>query len=145
MLYDLSTDVGRSRFERKVKISLEKGALVEFVEKKPIASPPQKNYLHLILGYFALETGYSLDYVKRNYFKATCSPDIFVTEVNDGILGKKVKVLRSVNECTVEEMTTAIERFRNWSSEQAGIYLPEPHEDRFLNEIRFELNKNVWI
>lgn len=145
MLYDLSTDIGRERLQRKLRVALENGALIDFTEKKSLSSPSQKNYLHLILGYFAMEVGVSLDYAKRNYFKATCSPDIFILDEEDKLLGKRVKWLKSTNECTTEEMVLAIERFRNWSSETAGVYLPEPNEEGFLNEIRIEMSKNVYL
>jgi hypothetical protein len=39
-------------------------------------------------------------------------------------------------------MTTAIERFRNWSSQEAGVYLPSPDEREFLREIEMEIYRN---
>lgn len=140
MLYDLTTEIGKSRLRKRVSDAIDKGALVDFTEKKPLTTPPQQNYLHLLLGYFALETGNALDYVKRTYFKAHCSPDIFIVEQYDEILGKSTKSLRSVTDCTTEEISIAIERFRNWSSSTAEIYLPDANEDKFLNEIRYEMD-----
>lgn len=40
---------------------------------------------------------------------------------------------------TTAEMTTAIERFRNWSSAEAGVYLPSPDEQAFLQSIEIEM------
>jgi hypothetical protein len=39
-------------------------------------------------------------------------------------------------------MTTAIERFRNWSSAVAGIYLPSANEQEFLIHIRQIVEEN---
>lgn len=39
-------------------------------------------------------------------------------------------------------MTTAIERFRNYSVAQAGIYLPAPNENQFLIHIQQEIERN---
>ena len=33
-------------------------------------------------------------------------------------------------------MTIAVDRFRDWSSIESGIYLPSPNETEFLKEIR---------
>jgi len=39
-------------------------------------------------------------------------------------------------------MTLSIQRFRDWSSSVAGIYLPDTNETKFLNEIMIEESKN---
>lgn len=141
MLYDLSKEIDKSKFKARCDSALEKGSLVDFTEKREITNP-QKNYLHLILGYFALETGNTLEYVKDIYFKRQCNKDIFIIEKEDKLIGKTIKYIRSVMDLDTTESSLAIERFRNWSSTTANIYLPEPNEDRFLNEIRIEIDKN---
>lgn len=142
MLYDLNKQIERERFNRRVGSLLEKeDVIVELTEKKDITRN-QKSYLHCILGYFALETGNTIEYVKKQYFKILCNSDIFVTEKQDAILGRSVKDLRSVSSLDTSETTIAISKFRNWSSETCGIYLPEPNEDRFLREISIEIDKN---
>lgn len=142
MLYDLSTEIGKSRFNKRVGDLVIKGAMVDLTEKKPLITVPQNNYLHLLLGYFALETGNTLEYVKETYFKRTCNTEIFVAEREDDILKRKVKILRSSSSLDTSETTLAIQRFRDWSSSEVGIYLPEPNEDKFLNEIRVEMDRN---
>lgn len=142
MLYDLSTEIGKSRVNKRVGDLVGKGAMVDLTEKKPLITVPQNNYLHLLLGYFALETGNTLEYVKETYFKRTCNAEIFVAEREDDILKRKVKILRSSSSLDTSETTLAIQRFRDWSSSEVGIYLPEPNEDKFLNEIRVEMDRN---
>jgi hypothetical protein len=141
MLYDLSKEIDKSKFKTRCESALEKGSLVDFTDKKE-SSNPQKNYLHLILGYFAIETGNTLEYVKDVYFKRECNKDIFIREREDRLTEKKVKYIRGTMDLDSAELSLAIDRFRNWSSTTANIYLPEPNEDRFLNEIRIEIDKN---
>ena len=88
---------------------------------------------------FAIETGYSVECVKQNFFKMKCNENIFVQSV-DGILGTEIS-LRSSADLTKEEMTTAIERFRNWSAKN-GYYLPEPDETETLKRIAVEQSKS---
>ena len=42
---------------------------------------------------------------------------------------------------TTEEMTEAIERFRNWASKEVGIYLPAPHEHELLIQMAIETQR----
>ena len=46
------------------------------------------------------------------------------------------------NDKNTGEMTLAIERFRDWASQEAGIYLPEPHETEMLEQIEIEIKKH---
>ena len=88
-----------------------------------------------------LPNGYSLDEVKLDYFKKTCNRDLFERKkVNKQ--GYEITYMRSSSELTTGEMTTAIERFRNYSSAQAGIYLPAPNENQFLIHIEQEIQRN---
>lgn len=105
--------------------------VVEVKKRFPQRSSNQNRYLHVILGYFASQTGYSLDEVKQDWFKRHCNSEIFVRErVN--ARGKVVKYLRSSADLTTAEMTLAVERFRNWSAAEGQIYLPAPNEEQFL-------------
>jgi hypothetical protein len=106
----------RVRFERLCT----KGATVELTEKKPLRSIPQNRYLYLILGWFALQYGETRDYVKQEFFKRTVNPDIFVYERINHKTGEIREALRSSRELDTRQMTIAIERFRDWSSKEAG-------------------------
>ena len=139
MLYDLGCILDRSRFKSRCNILYRKGCVVELTEKSQ-RTPAQNRYLHLILGWFALEYGETLDYVKREYFKRLVSPDLFVFRKDDRFLGE-TEVLRSTRDLTKEQLTIAITRFRDWSSREAGIYLPEANEDEFLRAVEVELSR----
>ena len=139
MLYDLGSILDRSRFKSRCNILYGKGCVVELTEKSR-RTPAQNRYLHLILGWFALEYGETLDYVKQEYFKRLVNPDLFVTRKEDRFLGE-TEVLRSTRDLTKEQLTVAISRFRDWSSREAGIYLPEANEDEFLRAVEVELSR----
>jgi hypothetical protein len=145
MNYDLNIQIDRERFKRRVNALYAAKKLVELKEYKPQRTDRQNRYLHVILGEFAMETGCTLDWVKREYFKKICNPSIFLIKKQDKYAGD-VEFLRSSAELTTEEMTTAIERFRNWSVAEAGIYLPAPNEHEYLDAIEREMQyKKEWL
>ena len=133
MFYDLSIPAGvqsaRSRFDflvaQKKKISL--------VEKRRKRTYRQNRYLYLLLGFFSIETGYTLEESKQIYKKA--SPDIYFYTKN------KRPFVRSSADLDTKEMTLSIERFRNYSSEKGGIYLPSPNETEFLENIENQMER----
>ena len=141
MLYDLSNPLQAEQFKTRSALLVKNGKIVELTEKKPVRTDKQNRYLHVILGYFACETGNTLEYVKQKYFKILCNKDIIIKDVSYKYLGN-IKVLRSSAELDTEEMSNAITRFRNWSSGEAGIYLPSPDEDRLLQLMEIEVQRN---
>ena len=143
MLYDLSNPLHSEQFKLRVNKLYQSKAVVELTEKKTKRSIPQNKYLHLILGYFGVETGNDLNWVKREYFKKLCNKDIFIREREDSITKANVKYLRSTADLTMDEITTAIEKFRNWSSKEAGVYIPssDEHELLMIAEMETERNK----
>ena len=66
---------------------------------------------------------------------------MFVMERNDKLIGKTY-YLRSTRDLDKGEMQLAIERFRNWSSMNAGIYLPSADEHRLLELAEIEISRN---
>lgn len=114
----------------------------ELTQKKPIRSLSQNNYLHLIISWFALEYGETLEYTKQVIFKRQINPDIFKTEYINKKTGEIREDWKSSADINSKEMTIAIERFRNYSSKIAGFYLPEPGDLIRLNEIRIQLENH---
>lgn len=143
MLYNLRNEYEVPTFKERVKRLLERGAVVELVEKKPQRSIKQNAYLHLLLGYYASEFGYSLEEVKFRFFKELCNKDIFLRErENPRKPGEKINYYRSSADLTTSEMTIAIERFRNYSSAIAGLYLPSPNEHEMQVYAQQQIDKN---
>ena len=140
MLYDLSNSLQRENFRVKAEALAKKGGIVELTEKKPQRSSAQNRYLHSILAYFGLEVGETAEYVKLNYFKLLCNRELFVREVEDKFAGK-IRVIRSSAELDTEEMTRAVERFRNWAAGE-GVYIPSPEEHLMVQQMEIEISRN---
>ena len=144
MLYDLKNPLDRERFKRRCNALFKKQGIVELSEKT-IRSNQSNRYLHLILGYLAMETGNTLEYVKEVFYKRTANKDIFVRIKDDELLGQ-IEYLRSSASLSQEEFSTSIDRLRDWSSQVAGIYLPSPNEEQFLASIEVEMSRyKQWI
>ncbi len=81
-----------------------------------------------------------MEYVKQEYFKKLGHGDIFCRLRIAPFLGD-VETVRSTRDCDTEELTTAIERFRDWASRECGIYLPAPDEQEFLQDIEVRIEQ----
>lgn len=144
MLYDLSDPRSLVRFDTRVASLRGAGKFVELTERRPLRSGRQNRYLHASIRYFALQSGYSVADVKEFFFKGA-SPSIFVVTVTDRFTGAIRSRLRSSASLDTAEMTLAIERFRDWSSRIAGIYLPSPDDERALRYMESEIAANPDI
>ncbi len=135
-LFNLHNPYERQQFREYVNRIYEECiraplGLVEVKKKHRQRSSSQNAYLHVVLGYYASEFGYTIEEVKQDIFKRKVNKDIFEVErVNRR--GEKVRRLRSSRDLDVQEMTHAIERFRNWSSAVAGLYIPAANETEAL-------------
>lgn len=145
MIYDLNTEIDRERLTKRITALFSARKVVEVKEYKPKRTNAQNRYLHAILGEFAMQTGNTLEETKTEYFKKYCNAELFVVTKTLKHIGVK-EVLRSSSELDTAEMTTAIERFRNWSASEAGIYLPSPDEEAYIAAIEAEMQKHRdWL
>ena len=86
-----------------------------------------------------------MEYIKQDFFKRHINADLFLREKEGKGIGRYY-ILRSSAELDTKEMTTAIDRFRDWASKEVGIYLPTPEEHGLLGEIEREVEMNKrWI
>lgn len=107
----------------------------EFSTTKPFRhSNRQNRYLHLLIRYFATVYGTTAENAKKQFFKNAANHDIFYTE--------EAAPPRSTASLSDDEMHTAIERFRIWSSMEAGIYLPAAGETDYIRSAQKEINRN---
>ena len=142
MKYDISNSLHREQARKRLEALLSKEyGIIELSEVKPQRSIKQNKYLHLLLGFFASEYGETIEYVKEQYFKLAANRSIFLRERDDKLAGR-VSYLRSTRDLDKGEMQMAIERFRNWSSINAGIYLPSADEHRLLELAEIEISRN---
>lgn len=141
MIYNLSSPLDKANFLLRAKKLADSGVIVDLTEKKPRRSLPQNKYLHVILAYFGAQTGNTLEWVKQRYFKHLVNPELFVREKDDEFLGR-VKYLRSSADLDVSEMSLAIDRWRNWCSMEASIYIPSADEAILIQQMEIEIERS---
>ena len=139
MIYDLSKPLDREKFKLRVNHLFAQGKQVELIEKTK-RSLSQNSYLHVILGILAIDQGETIEYVKENYYKRLVNSDLFILHKEDRILGR-VEILRSSKDLTKEEMSSSIEKLRNWASKELGCYLPSADEESLLKEAEMEIQR----
>lgn len=145
MIYDLNTEIDRERLTKRITALFSARKVVEVKVYQPKRTNAQNRYLHAILGEFAMQTGNTLEEAKTEYFKKYCNADLFLVRKTLKHIGT-IEVLRSSAELDTAEMTTAIERFRNWSATEAGIYLPSPDEEAYIAAIEAEMQRHRdWL
>lgn len=76
MIYNFSDDAQWQEFNTRALQLREKKAKVDFTEKRGKRTPNQNNYLHLILSFYGLEIGYTLEEIKVILKRDIC-PEIF--------------------------------------------------------------------
>lgn len=135
MRFNLSNIGEVQRVKTRLNFLYKKGATIEIVEKRKQRTRKQNSYLHLILTLFAMETGYTLEEVKQDIFKRDVCKEFFEYKKGERTF------YRSTADLDTGEMTSAIEKFRNWSSVTAGIYLPAPDEVDVLNRIEEDMQR----
>lgn len=136
MLYNLKDQLSRKRFSIRVKALWNAGAVVELTDKRRRTNQ-QNRYLHVAIGILAMETGNSLETIKQEVFKRRVNPDLFIVEREDPILGH-IQTLRSSRDLDKEEMSTAIDRYLRFCSDN-GVYIPSPEEEDMLREAEYEI------
>lgn len=150
MIYNLNNDVEKQQAIAYFKWLIDKKKKITLTATKKKMTENQNNYAHLIIRYFAGETGHDIPYTKYEFFKKN-SPDIFVKKVSSN-LGSYYRV-RSFTELDTKEMSEAISRFIKFASEKAGILLPTANVNEkgqiiiddsnreFIDHIRNEVSK----
>lgn len=136
MIYDLKLAIDRQHAEKRFVQLMKECTKIELT-KKVKRSLDQNSYLHVIIGVFASETGYTRVEAKQIYKE--CTPQVYEYEKE----GKKF--IRSSADITTSEMSITINRFRDYSSSEAGVYLPSADEKQFLEECEREIQRNKYI
>ena len=141
MRYDLADTFQQQQARTRLEHLIAKHTVVDITEKRA-RSLQQNAYLHVCIAYVALQLGETIEYVKEHYYKRHCSPDVFVRTKYDPLIDKQTEYLRSSATLSKEEMTITIERFRNFASQVAGIYLPSGEEHAALLQMQNEIERN---
>ena len=141
MIYNTSNPLDKANFLLRAGKLAESGRIVEMSEKKPRRTLSQNAYCHLAISYFASQYGCTVEWAKTQYFKKLVNPDFFIVEKYDKFLGN-VKYLRSSADLDVSEMSIAIDRWRNWCSSEASIYIPKSDDYYTLQLMEIEVERN---
>ncbi len=142
MIYNLKNKLDRERFKVKVNNLCEKQSCrVELIEKKQRRTIQQNRYIHLLFTWFAIEYGETIEYVKQVIFKQLVNSELFKTEHVNRKTGEVRIAWKSTADLDTKQMTLAVEKFRNYASKEAGIYLPSADEREFLENIEQEVER----
>jgi hypothetical protein len=142
MIYNPEKQIDIQNAITKIKYFIDKKAVFELKKKQVPKTYPQLKYVHLILGWFALEYGETVEHVKLEYFKKLVNPETFEYEFINRKTGEVRQEYKSLATITKEEMTLSINKFRDYSSKEAGIYLPQPSDLVILQEIEIQIKNN---
>lgn len=115
MIYPLSNPQEATKATEYLKQAIRNGWLVEIKRKLPQRSLNQNSFFHLLVGYFGIQQGYSLEEMKA-VVKRHMS-DVFVYEKNG------YKFMRSSAGLDKEEMTKVIDRLYRLAADM-GVTLP---------------------
>lgn len=108
------------------------GKRVDIKAVKPRRSLPQNAFLHLLLGYFGANLGYSLEEAKWLYKRLPGNKELYEYEKDVG--GKPMTFIRSSADLTKDEMTKSIETLRDWSG-RMGYPLPSADDKEALERL----------
>lgn len=146
MIYRLNNEFEKESAKTAFEMYCKNGNVIELGKKNFNRTLNQNAYLHLILGWFAYNYGERLEYVKHEIYKKQVNPDLYVCMYANRVTGELREDIKSSRDLSIEDMRISIERFRNFSAKEAGIYLPSSNEHKQLAEIYIEIERNKqWI
>ena len=144
MLFNLGVQADRQDFKQYCNqlymLGIDKGVWVELNKKRHQRSLAQNAYLHCCIALFASEYGVTLEEAKYEFFKKRYNPDIFLRKRMNK-MGREITYVRSSSSLDTEEMTRAIESFRNKVVEEFGLYIPAPDEHDALLEAQKQIER----
>ena len=142
MRFNTSIEHEANKARTNLEYLISKQKVIDQTAVREKRSISQNSYLHLIVAIFALEYGELASYVKKEFFKIKCNPEIFKTEYVNKKTGEVRDDLRSSSDLDTKEMTICIDRFRDYASKEAGIYLPEPNDMEFIRHCENDIENN---
>jgi hypothetical protein len=136
MIYDLTIPEEVAKIQQRLAWLIAKGKRVELKEKRYPKTPRQMRYIHLIMSWYGLETGYTLEEVKQDIVKRDICRGIFERVKNSRVIYRSFADVKDT-----KEMSIVIDMFRNHASKDLNIYLPEPHEAAKLQSMEEQLSR----
>lgn len=142
MVYNPANEFDKKRAIERFKSFLDKQQPFELKRMAVSKSSNQNRYFHLIVGWFAWEYGEDFEYVKQEMIKKQICPEIFKTERANTRTGEVREAWKSFSTISKDDTTYVINKFRDYSSKEAGIYLPSSDDLAILQEIEVQLKNN---
>ncbi len=143
MIYNPNIESNIIQAKTRLNWLIKKGKTFEIKEIRQKRTRSQNSYMHLLFDWFALEYGETSEYVKRDIFKKIVNRDIFDTEFVNKKTGEVRQDWKSTADLNTKELTIAIDNFRNYSSKEAGIYLPEPIDLATIQNLENEIKNRT--
>lgn len=139
-LYDTSNPLDKANFMLRAKKLAESGKIVELAEKKPRRTLSQNNFLWLCLSYWGCQTGYTKEEAETIY--KNVNRELYYT--HKVIAGVEIEYIRHTYELDTAEMTTSIEKWRNWAAmnDACPVYIPSPEDYQLIQQMEVEISKN---
>lgn len=139
-LYDTSNPLDKANFMLRAKKLAESGKIVELTEKKQRRTLSQNNFLWLCLSYWGCQTGYTKEEAETIY--KNVNRELYYT--HKVIAGVEIEYIRHTYELDTAEMTTSIEKWRNWAAmnDACPVYIPSPEDYQLIQQMEVEISKN---
>tara|TARA_R100000951_G_scaffold114801_2_gene120885 strand:+ start:861 stop:1283 length:423 start_codon:yes stop_codon:yes gene_type:complete len=131
MIYNFSKDLEYQKAILRIEQLKEKGSKVDITEKRRNRTTDQNSYLHLILSFYGLEVGYTLQEIK-DILKRDICPDIF--EYDKG----GHKFYRSTANLNTLEMAKVIHQLKHHAAVH-GCPLPDAENQEHIDYCRNQL------
>lgn len=132
MLLDLSNSYDVSKAHAYLAKLVENGEKCEIKKVVKQRTVRQNAYLHVCLGFFCSETGYTIEEAKELF--SFQLPELLRYEKNG------MNFRRSTADLDTKEMNILIDKIREMALEQLGLYIPTS-EEYLIN--RFQIDKEL--
>ena len=141
-IYNFKNNIDCIKANERLQWLIKNEKRTEMKELRGKRTTPQNAYFHLLINYFAIEYGETFEFTKQDIFKKWVNPETFITTHKNPKNGKVREDLRSSADLNTKEMTTAIDRFKDFAHVKLGIKLPEATDQEFLDHIQNEIDKH---
>jgi len=139
MKYNLSQSHDIAEAQRLLaQLTVDK-KVVEIKEVKPRRSLPQNAYLHVLLGAFGANFGYSMEEAKALYKRLPGNKDIYIKHFEQN--GVQFEYEVSSAKLDKEQMTKSIETLREWSAKM-GYPLPSAEDREWIMRLENYTEQN---
>lgn len=134
MLFDPKSDFDRKKARAYFEKLLNGDLPFELKATKKQRTIRQNAYLHVCLSMFCAETGYTIDESKELF--SLHLPDLM------RYTKKEVSFRKSSKDLDSKEMTVLIDKIREMSMDQLGLYIPTS-EEYLIN--KFQIDKEIEL